>query len=128
MDADGLWSLVLGMSSPADRDYYSQPAFAAAYRDALHRGFAQGPAGYVRDLTLALSPWPTPPESITVPTQLWYGRNDTSPVHSPDLGATLATRFPLAVRRVLDDEGGALLWTRSDEILAALTSVAARRR
>lgn len=119
-DADGLWALVLGMSAPGDRAIYEQPAFAAAYRRALHEGFAQGAAGYVRDLVLATSPWPTPPEAISLPVQLWYGALDTSPVHSPDMGATLARRFPHATRHVLADEGGALLWTRSRDLLADL--------
>jgi pimeloyl-ACP methyl ester carboxylesterase len=119
-DAAGLWALVLGMSSAPDRAIYEEPAFAAAYRATLHEGFAQGAGGYVRDLTLAMSPWPTPPEAITVPVTLWYGLLDTSPVHSPDFGATLATRFPRATRRTFPDEGGALLWTRSAEILGAI--------
>jgi pimeloyl-ACP methyl ester carboxylesterase len=120
VDADGLWQLVIAMSAPRDRALYEEPAFAAAYRRALREGFAQGPAGYVRDLTLALSPWSTPPEQIDVPAHLWYGALDTSPVHSPDHGATLATRIPRAVRRLLPEEGGSLLWTRARDILADL--------
>lgn len=120
VDADGLWRLILQMSAPHDRAIYEQPAFAAAYRQSLAEGFAQGAAGYVRDFVLAMRRWPTPPEEITVPITLWYGALDTSPVHSPDLGATLAARFPHATRRVLPDEGGSLLWTRADEILATL--------
>lgn len=116
-DADGLWALVLGMSSAKDRAMYEQPAFAAAYRATLRDGFAQGPHGYVRDLTLAMGEWPTPPEAITVPITLWYGGLDTSPVHSPDFGTTLAARFPHATRHAFPDEGGALLWTRSADIV-----------
>ena len=103
VDAEGLWALVLGMSAPSDRAIYEQPAFAAAFRQTLYEGFARGPAGYVRDVVLATSPWPTPPEAITAPVYLWYGSLDTSPVHSPDAGATLARRFPCATRHVLSD-------------------------
>lgn len=119
VDAAGMFDLVMAMSGPADRAYYQQPAFAAAYRAALDEGFAQGPAGYVRDVTLAMRPWPVPPEAIAAPVALWYGGADASPVHSPDAGARLAARFPRATRRVLPDEGGAILWTQARAILAA---------
>jgi hypothetical protein len=33
---------------------------------------------------------------------LWYGRHDTSPVHSPDLGESLAYRIPGAMRTVVE--------------------------
>ena len=74
----------------------------------------------MRDLTLAMSAWPTPPEAITVPITLWYGALDTSPVHSPDLGATLVSRFPDGRRNLVEDEGGALLWRQSAAILRDL--------
>lgn len=119
VDADGLFERVLDMSGPADRARYAEPAFAAAWLRCLREGFAQGPAGYVRDVTLAMGRWPWSEDAIRAPVRLWYGRLDTSPVHSPDHGAALATRLR-AERRVLDDEGGSLLWTRAHEILAAL--------
>jgi len=119
-DADGMWRLVVDMSAPIDRARYTEPGFAAAYRQALAEGFAHGPAGYVRDLVLALAPWSTRPEEVACPVELWCGALDTSLVHSPDAGATLATRFRDVRRHVLPDEGGSLLWTRSREILASL--------
>lgn len=124
VDAEGMWRLVMQMSSPHDRALYEQPAFAVAYRATLAEGFARGPAGYVRDFVLTTSPWPTPPEHIHVPVSLWYGALDTSPVHSPDLGATLAKRFPHATHHLLVDEGGSLLWTRCREIVAELLAFA----
>lgn len=120
-DAAGLWTLIVGGSSDHDRAVYEQPAFAAAFRAALDDGFAQGNAGYARDLVLALGPWPTRPERVTIPVHLWYGLRDASTTHSPDAGATLALRFPSAVRHALPDEGGSLLWTRGAEIVAALS-------
>jgi pimeloyl-ACP methyl ester carboxylesterase len=120
VDAQGMWSLVLGMSAPEDRARYEEPAFAAAFRASLEGGFAQGPAGYVRDLALALGRWALPPEEVRVPVHLWYGGRDTSPVHSPDAGATLQGRFPRAWRSVLEAEGGSLLWTRGGDVLAEL--------
>ncbi|QRK07926.1 alpha/beta fold hydrolase [Archangium violaceum] len=120
VDAEGLWALIIAMSAPEDRAIYDEPAFSTAYRRSLAEGFAQGPGGYVRDLTLAMSRWPTQPETITVPVSLWYGKRDTSTVHSPDFGETLSTRFPKATLHAFPDEGGALLWTRSREILGDL--------
>ncbi|WP_174264903.1 alpha/beta fold hydrolase [Deinococcus maricopensis] len=118
--ADGLWQLILGMSGERDRALYLDPAFHAAYRRALGEGFSRGAAAYARDLVNALRSWPTPPEQVTVPVHLWYGAQDTSIVHSPDFGETLAWRLP-NVTRVLDpDEGGSVLWTRAHDILRTL--------
>jgi pimeloyl-ACP methyl ester carboxylesterase len=115
-----LWDLTVTHSAPVDIAVYTEPAFASAYRTALAEGFAQGPAGYARDLVLALGPWPTTPEQVRVPVDLWYGELDASPVHSPDHGRTLATRFPGARLHLCPDEGGSLLWTRAAEILDGL--------
>jgi pimeloyl-ACP methyl ester carboxylesterase len=117
--AEWLWSLIMGMSSGQDRELYTG-ALGRAYRTALEEGFSQGAAGYARDLRLVLGPWPTPPEQVPVPVDLWYGGQDTSPVHSPDLGRSLAARFSRGRRHLLPDEGSSLLWTRGADILAAL--------
>jgi pimeloyl-ACP methyl ester carboxylesterase len=118
--ADRLWDLVVGMSSPADRAYYTGGAFGAAYREALDEGFAQGAGGYARDLVTAIGDWYVAPEQVGVPVDLWYGGGDTSPVHSPDQGRGLAARFPRGRLHLLPDEGGSLLWTRSADILVGL--------
>lgn len=118
--AEGLWQLILGMSADCDRALYESEGFGAAFRQALQEGFSQGAEGYVQDLVNALSPWPMRLEEIAVPIDLWYGRLDTSPVHSPDFGATLAARLANGVHRVDPEAGGAILWTRSEEILASL--------
>ena len=119
-DAGWLWGVILTTAAPVDRAAYEGTGLGGAVRAALDDGFAQGAAGYARDLVLALGPWPVPPEEITVPVHLWYGAHDTSTVHSPDLGSALAARIPHARRTVLDDEGGALLWTRARDVLTAL--------
>jgi hypothetical protein len=61
-------------------------------------------------------------EQISVPTSLWYGRMDSSTVHSPDFGSTLSNRIPGASLHIFESEGGSLLWTRSREILYDLIS------
>ena len=61
--------------------------------------------------------WPFAPEDIEVPVHLWYGARDTSPVHSPDFGASLAERIPGAERHLEPGAGGALLWTHAERIL-----------
>lgn len=53
---------------------------------------------------------------------LWYGKADESPMHSPDHGRTLARRLPRGELVLLPDEGGALPWTRGDEILDRLVT------
>jgi len=119
---EGLWSLVIGMSGERDRALYESAAFRAAYRRALEQGFAQGTEGYARDLVNALGAWPTAPEAIRIPVDLWYGLEDTSTVHSPDFGATLAARLPQVTHTTLAGEGGSILWTQSRAILERLVA------
>lgn len=121
-DARSLWRLVLDMSSERDRQLYASGELADAYRRSVQEGFAQGADGYARDLVTALRPWPVAPEQIPVPVDLWYGQLDSSPVHSPDHGATLAARLPAATRTVLPDEGSSLLWTHARDILRRLAT------
>ena len=121
-DAGWLWGVILDTAAPVDRELYERTGLGAAVRAALADGFAQGAAGYARDLVTALGPWPVPAEEIPVPVHLWYGAEDTSTVHSPDLGAALARRIPAVRHTVLDGEAGALLWTRARDVLAALTT------
>ncbi len=120
LNAQMMWDMVLSMSSDADRAVYTEPLFAAAYRRALDEGFAQGSAGYARDTLLTMSRWPFDPAAIHVPVDLWYGALDTSPVHSPDHGETLARRIPSARHHVLPHVGAALLWTHTENILESL--------
>lgn len=118
--AEVLWHLILSMSSELDLRVYRDPAFESAYRRALEEGFSQGAGGYARDLLLASSRWPFDPAAITAPVDLWIGGHDTSPVHSPDHGASLARRIPRSRRHLVPDAGGSLLWTHAADILAAL--------
>lgn len=119
---DGLWQLIIGMSEECDRRLYESEAFGAAYQQALQEGFSQGAQGYARDLSNTFSPWTVKLEDITIPVDLWYGGLDTSTVHSPDFGATLAARLPNASHTVDPEEGGSILWTKSGDILAKLKS------
>ncbi|WP_426756241.1 alpha/beta fold hydrolase [Myxococcus sp. Y35] len=127
MSVQMMWDMVIGMSCEADRAVYTEPRFAEAYRRALEEGFAQGAAGYARDTVLAMSRWPFELEALTVPVDLWYGGLDTSTVHSPDQGRTLARRIPTARLHLEPDAGGALLWTHAEPILSALLARCAQR-
>jgi len=119
---DGLWNLILTMSSPHDRAVYTDPVFNEVFQRSLTEGFSQGPQGYVRDLVNTFSPWPFSVEQIATPIDLWYGRLDMSTVHSPDFGVTLNSRLPQSTLTVEPAEGGSLLWTRSRQILETLKS------
>ncbi|MEU9122194.1 alpha/beta hydrolase [Streptomyces sp. NPDC048506] len=113
-----MWDMVWAGSPECDRAVYAEPAFAAAYREALEEAFAPGPEGYARDTTLAMGRWGIALSSITVPVDLWYGAEDTG--HSPDQGAGLALRIPGAVRHLVPGIGGAVLWTHADAVLRTL--------
>jgi pimeloyl-ACP methyl ester carboxylesterase len=118
----GLWQLIVGMSAEQDRALYLDEHFSQAFQRALQEGFAQGSQGYARDLINAMQPWPFALEHIEVPVDLWYGALDSSMVHSPDFGATLAARLPRATRTLDLEAGGSILWTKAYDILARLTS------
>lgn len=108
------------MTGDTDRTVYTHSVFARAYRHAVTEAFVQGPGGYARDTVLASARWPFDPGIVRVPVDLWYGAQDTSPVHSPDLGASLGDRIPGARRHVIPSAGGALLWTHAETILRTL--------
>jgi pimeloyl-ACP methyl ester carboxylesterase len=110
------------MSSARDRAFYSSEGFSAAYRRCLTEGLSQGAVGYARDLVNAFGRWPIRLEDITIPVDLWYGGLDTSTVHSPDFGATLAARLPNASITVGAEQGGSILWARARDILTRLKS------
>ncbi|MEU0633572.1 alpha/beta hydrolase [Streptomyces sp. NPDC005989] len=114
----GMWDMVMSHSPECDLDVYRQPAFAAAYRRALDEAFAQGAAGYARDTVLAMGRWGIGLSDISVPVDLWYGEKDTG--HSPDQGVRLASRIPGAVRHLVPEAGGAVLWTHAGQVLSTL--------
>ncbi|MEU3653135.1 alpha/beta hydrolase [Streptomyces sp. NPDC032161] len=117
--ARAMWDMVMSHSPECDLAVYQQPAFAAAYRRALDEAFAQGAAaGYARDTALAMGRWDIALADIAVPVDLWYGEKDTG--HSPDHGEGLAARIPGAVRHLVPDAGGSLLWTHAEQVLGTL--------
>jgi pimeloyl-ACP methyl ester carboxylesterase len=118
--ADTLWDLIITTSPEVDRTVYTDPVFRQAFRRAMAEAFSQGPGGYARDTVLAMGRWPFDPADIAVPVDLWYGQQDTSPVHSPDLGESLARTIPKATRHLLPTAGGSLLWTHTEAVLRTL--------
>ncbi|MFI9624740.1 alpha/beta fold hydrolase [Streptomyces sp. NPDC052042] len=117
--ARAMWDLVMSGSPACDLAVYRQPEFATAYRRALDEAFAQGAtAGYARDTVLAMGRWDIELTAIAVPVDLWYGEKDTG--HSPDHGEGLAARIPGAVRHLVPEAGGSLLWTHAEQVLTTL--------
>ena len=118
--ADWIWRMILSLNADCDRRIYEEEVFAERYRVCLKEGFSQGSRGYARDLAITFDEWPFTLARLSVPVDLWYGRQDTSPVHSPDFGETLASRIPGASLTVDERAGGAILWTRAADILGKL--------
>lgn len=116
--SEWLLAFILNCSAEVDQQVYNEEHFLKAYSHCIRRAFAQGNQGYVQDLLIALQKWGFTPEDIRVPVTLWYGELDTSTVHSPDFGKTLAIRFPNCQHHLLSNEGGSLLWTQASAILA----------
>jgi hypothetical protein len=119
-NAEWLWTMIMSMSSETDRRIYGQEPFASAYRGCLEDGFSQGSQGYTRDLVNTWSAWPFKLEELRLPVDLWYGKQDASPVHSPDFGATMFARLPNARHFLEEEQGSAILWTSSRRILTEL--------
>lgn len=117
--AEWLWQMIATMSSKEDRAFYESDDIAMIVRASLAAGFRQGGAGYARDTVLAMAPWPFRVEMLDCPVRLWFGLQDSSPVHSPDFGRTLAARIRSARLTQIATEGSAILWTHAGEILAA---------
>ncbi|MEU3271342.1 alpha/beta hydrolase [Saccharomonospora sp. NPDC006951] len=116
--AEAMETMVLEGADNADRAIYTEPGFLATYRRSLAEGFANDGQGYVRDTLIAMRPWELPLPDLRVPVTILFGARDSG--HSPDHGATLARRVRGAVREILGDAGGALLWTHSDVVLRSL--------
>jgi pimeloyl-ACP methyl ester carboxylesterase len=116
-----LFDMVMADYPASDNTVYDAPGFRTMLRTALADGFAHGSAGYARDTVLATSPWPSRLMRQEVDVGVIFGSDDH--VHSPDQGATLATRIRGATRTVVTGVGGALLWARSDAVLDAVRSM-----
>ncbi|MEV8452122.1 alpha/beta fold hydrolase [Streptomyces sp. NPDC052095] len=121
--AQAMLDMVMSGSPECDLAVYREPAFAAAYRRALDEAFAQGAEGYARDTVLAMGRWGIGLSDIAVPVDLWYGAEDTG--HSPDQGVRLTARIPGAVRHLVPEAGGAVLWTHAEQVLTTLLAHAA---
>ena len=116
-----LFDMVMADYPSSDAAVYDDPGFRAMLRTALADGFAQGAEGYARDAVLATSPWPAHLFDTAAHVRVVFGNDDR--VHSPDLGATLATRIRGATRTVVTGVGGALLWARPDVVLDAVRAM-----
>lgn len=118
--AQAMQEMVAMGSHPADVAFYAAPPFSALYRRALDEGFAHGGVGYVRDTMIAMRPWEIDLAEIHCSVRILFGALDRG--HSPDLGETLAGRIPNATRTVIDDAGGAALWTHARIVLDSILS------
>lgn len=110
--ASSFFEMVLGDPAGVDVPVYGDASFRARFRAATEAGFSQGSLGYAQDTVLAMSRWNIDLSALRVPVDVLFGAEDT--VHSPDRGATLASRFPRATRRVVPGIGGSLLWGRPE--------------
>src|SRR5699024_4765257 len=96
---EAMEEMVLAGARQQDRDFYKDPNFLSRYRAALDEGFASDGAAYVQDTFLAMQRWGLDLTEVKCSVNIFFGGKDES--HSPDLGQTLATRFPAARRTVI---------------------------
>lgn len=120
ISANWLMDFILNYSADVDLAIYQSVDFLPVYQECMAEAFKQGNEGYTQDLLIVMQSWGFSPEDIKTPTTLWYGMKDTSTVHSPDFGALLFQRFPNAQRHLWPEEGGSLLWTKTEDILLEL--------
>ncbi len=114
--AEAMWSFVIPTLADVDRAVYTAPVFERVYRRAMDEAFSQGPAGYARRHGVDDEPVAVRPGSNRAPVDLWYGARDTSTVHSPDFGASLAGGWRGRAARA-PGGGRVALWTHAEEIL-----------
>ena len=109
--------MVVGSADDGDKRVYTEGQFLARYRRALDEGFAHGGVGYAADTRIAMSPWTLNFDQIDCEVVMLMGRRDRH--HTHDLGAGLTARIPSATRTIIDEAGGALLWTHAELVLRA---------
>lgn len=113
--ASTFFDMVMNSAAPGDSAVYGNREFRDRFRRVVEEGFAQGPAGYARDTSLAMSRWGLDLQQVDVPVHILFGAHDSN--HSPDQGEILAMRFPEASRTLISEIGGSLLWARPDVVL-----------
>jgi pimeloyl-ACP methyl ester carboxylesterase len=112
---------VLAASSPRDCETYGADDFRARFTAGVADAERAGKIETAREVVLGTARrWDIDLAAIESPVELWYGRHDWNPGHSPDLGEGLAHQLANARRHVFDDEGGSVLWTRSRTILESV--------
>jgi pimeloyl-ACP methyl ester carboxylesterase len=103
-----------------DKSILERPDIKDMLRTNLTEAFRQGVAGAAQELALYPGSWHLALKSIAFPIQLWQGRKDG--ITPPAMAEELASVLPHTLTRWYPDEGHALLFARSEEILRQLVS------
>ena len=99
-----------------DRQALTDEAARRMLLDAAVESTRQGSRQLAAEMQLVFSrPWGFEPSSISVPTRLWYGADDT--LTPPQMGQYLAAEIPNAELTIYPGEGHMAAFTHWDEIL-----------
>lgn len=102
----------------ADKAVLEHPEFQEMYRANLAEAFRQGVTGAAQELGLWRGTWGLPWQNVQCQVRIWQGRQDI--VTPPVMAEKLASLLPQTLTRWYPDEGHALLFARSEEILNQL--------
>jgi pimeloyl-ACP methyl ester carboxylesterase len=104
-----------------DRRALEDPAARASLLEAAVESTRQGSRPLAVEMQLAFSrPWGFEPSSVSVPTHLWYGEDDT--LTPPQMGRYLAQQIPGATLTVFPGEGHMAAFTHWDEVVGRLVA------
>jgi pimeloyl-ACP methyl ester carboxylesterase len=104
--------------SGADRDALNEGGMAQYLHDSMVLGLSPGIDGWWDDSVALDADWAFTLSSITLPVQLWHGRQDYFVPYGH--GVWLASRIPGVEAHLLEDEGHVTLLTHLPEIHAWL--------
>ena len=103
---------------PIDAKVSSRPEMRELQKRQLIDAVRQGTRGIVQDIINLALPWPVSAKCVTVPTDIWHGREDRT---VPPLCATYLSRdMPHAEIILVPGQGHTLLVEKIGEILTEM--------
>lgn len=103
---------------PVDRTVFYRPDVQAMIKEDMSEAFRMGTRGAVRDIVLLTRPWGFALQDISLPVQIWHGKQDTTiPTR---MARDLATCLPCNQTHFFSDAGHFLFIDRWRQILTGL--------
>ena len=118
-DAEQLMQGLLASSSEQDKTIYEREDVFAMLLTMIKHGLYPNAEQFAAEFKLLFQPWGFDLDSIKSKVHLWYGGKDAVEYHSKNHGEYLAKRIPNSELHFRPEEGGSVLWSSVNAILAA---------